>query len=283
MANRYDIKKITDTHYRLVEDGVNMELLIGNERALLIDTAFGLGNLPKAIAAITDKPVIVANTHGHPDHSVGNWQFDEVWVHPDDFATASMYDCPEARAKAIPEEKADDYIEAYANAPTSHMVACEEGHVFDLGNRLIEVVALPGHTAGSIGFMDRETRELFLGDAANSAMFLFQAGVSQPLSTYIATLKKIQSLPVDVLWLGHDPVPMNKDHAIASYIECAESVDYENATPLGDMLGTPDVRLWVKPAVRHLVDESNPLKSVYFDGLVSQDGFDAIFISKETM
>ena len=40
----------------------------------------------------------------------------------------------------------------------------EEGHVFDLGDRSLRVVHLPGHTPGSIGLIDERARILFTGD-----------------------------------------------------------------------------------------------------------------------
>jgi glyoxylase-like metal-dependent hydrolase (beta-lactamase superfamily II) len=45
-----------------------VNLLIGQQKAALIDTGCGIGNLRKAVEEITDKPVIVINTHTHLDH-----------------------------------------------------------------------------------------------------------------------------------------------------------------------------------------------------------------------
>lgn len=39
-------------------------LLVGSERALLFDTAYGEGNLREFVEEITDKPVMVVNSHG---------------------------------------------------------------------------------------------------------------------------------------------------------------------------------------------------------------------------
>jgi len=54
-----------------------VNLLIGDERAALIDTGCGIGNLREALGEFTDKPVIVVNTHTHPDHLGSDHQFDE--------------------------------------------------------------------------------------------------------------------------------------------------------------------------------------------------------------
>ena len=59
-------------------------LLIGEEKACLIDTMMGYNDLYKAVRSITDKPLIVINTHGHPDHIYGNVYFDKAYMNPAD-------------------------------------------------------------------------------------------------------------------------------------------------------------------------------------------------------
>ncbi len=55
--------------------GIDFECCIwlveGREKALLVDTGLGLGDLRGEVEALTDKPVVVVNTHGHGDHSGG--------------------------------------------------------------------------------------------------------------------------------------------------------------------------------------------------------------------
>src|SRR5688500_14024098 len=55
-----------------------VNLVIGQQKAALIDTGCGIGNLRKAVEQVTDKPVIVINTHTHADHLGSNHQFDEI-------------------------------------------------------------------------------------------------------------------------------------------------------------------------------------------------------------
>ena len=43
-------------------------LLVGTEKAMLIDTGIGVGDLEGAVRQITDKPLIVVITHSHRDH-----------------------------------------------------------------------------------------------------------------------------------------------------------------------------------------------------------------------
>ena len=74
----YSINEIAKDIYRLTSlENVFFDLIVGSERALLIDTGYGFGNVKGLIRSITDKPLIIANTHGHVDHTCGNYQFAE--------------------------------------------------------------------------------------------------------------------------------------------------------------------------------------------------------------
>ena len=54
-------------------------LVTGSKYAMLIDTGIGVGDLAGLVRGLTDLPLIVVNTHGHPDHVGANYQFTEVW------------------------------------------------------------------------------------------------------------------------------------------------------------------------------------------------------------
>src|SRR5690554_1316757 len=58
-----------------------MYLLEGSEMALLIDTGTGQEDLSEFVARLTGKPLLVALTHGHGDHSGGSGYFPEVYLH----------------------------------------------------------------------------------------------------------------------------------------------------------------------------------------------------------
>ena len=74
MNNYYIPHLIGENIYHIYEPGgVYTTLIIGNEKALLIDTGYGYGNLREAVARLTDLPLIVANTHGHFDHVGGKY------------------------------------------------------------------------------------------------------------------------------------------------------------------------------------------------------------------
>ena len=66
-------------------------LVEGEDYALLIDSILGMGNLKAFCETLTDKPILVANTHSHSDHVGGNFHFDHCFMPDRDIA--SFQDC----------------------------------------------------------------------------------------------------------------------------------------------------------------------------------------------
>ena len=83
-----EVYQFRDNMYGLLiisADGMGdawMYLIVGPEKALLIDTGFGIGNLKGLADELSGgKPLIVANTHCHFDHAYGNCQFERAYCH----------------------------------------------------------------------------------------------------------------------------------------------------------------------------------------------------------
>lgn len=74
---------------RLDGFGVNAGLVIGDERAAVIDTGAGpteAAQLHAAVRELTDLPLVLVNTHAHGDHFFGNAYFaahgvEEIYAH----------------------------------------------------------------------------------------------------------------------------------------------------------------------------------------------------------
>ena len=65
--------KINEKTWRIADGDIdNIYLLEGKDSALLIDTGIGVVDLHLFIKSITSLPIIVVNTHSHPDHSGSN-------------------------------------------------------------------------------------------------------------------------------------------------------------------------------------------------------------------
>ncbi len=158
-------------------------LVVGNEKACVIDTMNGWNDLNAAVRRITDKPVTVINTHGHPDHIFGNMYFDNAFLHPADLELARMF-AEEPEFVRILEEK------HLTMPPFSET---REGDVFDLGGRHLEVYDLPGHTPGGIVLLLREDRILFTGDSVNHHLWMQLDGCA-PLDVFVKNLDRIMFL-----------------------------------------------------------------------------------------
>ena len=74
--------KINEHIYQIKDRmGVLMTLIIGTNRAMLIDTGYGIYNILEHVKTLTTLPLVVVNTHGHMDHSCGNYLFEEIYIH----------------------------------------------------------------------------------------------------------------------------------------------------------------------------------------------------------
>ena len=169
-------------------------LLIGEKKACIIDTMNGYNNLNETARKLTDKPVVVVNTHGHPDHIFGNVFFSEAYMNPADLDLArSFVESPEYR-KILKEQN-------LSFPPFRNILP---GDVIDLGGRTLEVFSLPGHTPGSILLLLKEDRILFTGDAVNHHLWMQLDGCLS-ISAYVKELDKILFLEkkADIILHGH--------------------------------------------------------------------------------
>lgn len=188
------ITKIFDNVWLIDDAGEGTCYVVtGKEKAMLIDTANGQEDLREVVRTITDLPLVVANTHGHGDHIQGNYFFEEMWIHPADEALAQEH-YGWMRAEM---EK--------AGLKPGTFRFLEIGQKFDLGGTELEVVDLKGHTAGSVGFLDRQNRVLFSGDGVLLAPWM-QLEHSLPIAALRETLENLKKdfgSEFDCLLHGH--------------------------------------------------------------------------------
>ena len=169
-------------------------LVIGEEKACVIDTMNGFNDLYAAVRKLTDKPLLVVNTHGHPDHIFGNVYFEEARMNPEDLPLARMF-------TEDPEFKEICREHGWRMPPFRDI---HPGDVIDLGGRTLEVFALPGHTQGSILLLLREDRILFTGDSINHHLWM-QLDGCLPMDRFLQELDKVMFLQdrADIILHGH--------------------------------------------------------------------------------
>ena len=207
---KYDL--IDDGHAVHIIDatGVNIFLLLGKDRGLLIDTGRVVGELKKLCNEFVSEYYVV-NSHGHYDHVAADDQFERIYI--------SYIDIPllkdSLKSDVIPFETCD---------------LCD-GQVFDLGDRKVTAVHLPGHTAGSFGFLDKERRIIYSGDSLMRNVSIQHNGNTGVLG-YRETLVKLlkeyyDKFDYSIPGHGHRAFgfrPLEKEY-ITKMIECIDSID----------------------------------------------------------
>lgn len=197
-------------------------LVLGTERAMLIDSGFGLDSIKKVVDGLTCLPVVLVNTHGHPDHCGGNAEFDTAYLHPAD-KELKNYKCSHA---ARADEAAHWGIEGAAehlqpDPPETEPL--EDGQVFDLGGRTLRIIHTPGHTAGSVCVFDEQTGTLFAGDNVQGMATALIEPAAASVSEYLNSMERLNAMPIKSVCTGHMPAVVSPE-LIGLKIECAKRI-----------------------------------------------------------
>jgi glyoxylase-like metal-dependent hydrolase (beta-lactamase superfamily II) len=192
----FTAEEVAPNTWRIDDHGIaNVYLVIGTQRALLVDTGAGAADLRGFAQSLTALPLSVINTHGHPDHVGANFQFGAIMAPAADFAAIRQMATPEdLRAHAGMLGGAVVPASDLYNGPVQPLTltAVKDGDMIDLGGRTLEVIESPGHTPGEIVLLDNRNKLLFAGDNSNTLVWLF-LGNCLPLETYLRSLEKVEA------------------------------------------------------------------------------------------
>ena len=188
-------------------------LVSGRERAALIDTGMGIGDMKRLVSELTDLDVFVLNSHTHFDHVGGNHQFDAIY--------AMDAEVSRKRSLGMPPSEAYEYVSnrdvfsrpaphgfertAYEIKPFQITHTIRDGDTIDLGGRILEVIHTPGHAPDEICVLDAENRLLFTADAFYPAhMYVHLPG--SDFDTYATSAGRMAGLAdsVDYLLPAHN-------------------------------------------------------------------------------
>jgi len=176
-------------------------LIIGKDKALLFDTGMGLDTISRVVRELTKLPVVVLNSHTHPDHIGGNTEFSDIlamdtrytrnnaahgYLHDDvkwEVSPASF-----CLSRLPKEDTAHYYIKPFKVAQF-----IKNGHIINLGGRKLQVIATPGHTPDAICLYDKQAGYLWCGDSFYEGPILL-SGEGTDLKAYQHSINRMAQL-----------------------------------------------------------------------------------------
>lgn len=166
-GNVFTSRMLTKNTWIIFGEGCTSYLLVGQKVGLMIDSGFSTENIQKYAQSLIDVPLnLVANTHGHFDHTGGNGWFQHAYMSAKALEIAKV-PYPSLDAKKY----RTDYI----------VTVVGDGDIIDLGGRMLEVFEIPAHAPSSIALLDRSERILFTGDeVANFIVLVWMQNEPQP-------------------------------------------------------------------------------------------------------
>lgn len=207
-------------------------LLVGGSRSLLIDT--GIGQTPDealipALEQLNIEPDVIAISHADLDHSGGNRRMHERY--PDALLACHELDRPWIASNAAMLEQNYLWYEDHGFDPVDDQergemlellggdapidLGLSGGETFGLSDDFrVEVLHLPGHTLGHIGFWDADRRIAIIIDAALSDGIYDRAGNKlippryYDAEAYRDSIRRIRELDAELLLTAHYP-PMS--------------------------------------------------------------------------
>lgn len=230
-----ELVEVTDRLY-LLRFGVGQAYLwVDPDGLTLIDTgeAGGAPQIASAIRAVGRSPQdlhSVVLTHGHPDHSGSAAELADqgaqILVH--------RLDAPLVRGEAAAPSPVlsawertlyDQITPSVPKARVSRVDReLEDGDVLDFGGGA-QVIAAPGHTAGSVAIFLPRHRVLFTGDAVagrDGAAILGVFNIDPELAG--RTLRQLAALDAEIACFGHGaPVTSDASAALHAAIRSPDS------------------------------------------------------------
>ena len=186
-----EVIKIDEGTWRFEDGFVRFFLLAGEEKAVLIDSGANCPEAAELAKTLTDKPLLLFNTHGDGDHTSGTAGFAEIHIHPADYVSCGVA----------------------ARYPGTALVEINDGDELDLGGRTLKMIHIPGHTGGSVAILDQERRALYAGDSVQKG-HIYMFGEKREPDQYEASLDKLIQMggEYDTIYASHDEYMLPGDY-----------------------------------------------------------------------
>jgi hydroxyacylglutathione hydrolase len=195
----YEVKYVDPGVYVIAEPKSSQHnvsyLILGEERAVMIDTASGEyepdhgTNIRHVIEEITELPVTLVLSHFHFDHNANIGEFDTV-------AFADLeYLRTRVDRNGIYRFSREELALGIHPEKTKVSEWWPLGTDIDLGGRHIKLLSIPGHTPDSIMILDEANKMAFTGDSydASAALLIGRSGLDDYLRSVEMLLARLDS------------------------------------------------------------------------------------------
>jgi len=218
----FTVNQIDNTTFAISEYGhweqVHSYLLIGEEKAALIDTGLGIDNIKRITDQLTNLPIIVLTTHVHWDHIGSHGEFKNIYVHKDEedwlvngIKKLSIEQIRKDVSRDItiptPETFNPDTYKPFQGNPTGLL---NDGDEIEIGNRKLTIYHTPGHSPGHISILDNSKGYLFTGDLLYDGTPVYAFFPTTNPVDLTQSLKKISDIPnVTKIYGGHNTIGLD--------------------------------------------------------------------------
>ena len=218
----FTVNQIDNTTFAFSEYGhweqVHAYLLIGEEKAALIDTGLGIDNIKRITDQLTNLPIIVLTTHVHWDHIGSHGEFKNIYVHKDEedwlvngIKKLSIEQIRKDVSRDItiptPETFNPDTYKPFQGNPTGLL---NDGDEIEIGNRKLTIYHTPGHSPGHISILDNSKGYLFTGDLLYDGTPVYAFFPTTNPVDLTQSLKKISNIPnVTKIYGGHNTIGLD--------------------------------------------------------------------------
>jgi len=230
-----DVHRIYDGIFAIRErftefefEDVNAYLIVGTRKALLFDSGLGLGRFKQIVDELTDKPVLLVNSHYHYDHVAANFEFPFIMAADDQYTRIGQRGIGNAKLieffKVAYLGLGDEVGSQYHIEPYHVDVYLRDKTRINIGGVELEVITSPGHTPDSIVLLDEERGLMFTGDVFYQSGLLAHLPESN-IDSYYETSQKLAALQHKVRRiLPNHSVPMADGNAITRMAEAFTAI-----------------------------------------------------------
>jgi glyoxylase-like metal-dependent hydrolase (beta-lactamase superfamily II) len=191
----------------------------------VVDAGLGVHSLRSGVPQLFEREPDLLLTHAHLDHIGGAYEFTASYAHAAERAdtpargtlrrdrliealgldvTPYVEAMPDLMVDAVPTPYYD--VDAFEVRAPRKCTAMVDGDTIDLGERVLTVMHLPGHSPGSIALFEPHEGVLFSGDVVydlDPGEELLDGIRGAVISDYIDSLDRVAELPVTVVYPGH--------------------------------------------------------------------------------